>query len=150
MIHSWISRPLGIALSTASIGLLGCAGPLTHHGNIYMGRVVIAEPMADNYSPRGLPVKEARTYTAKQYVIEGTCTQADPTGCHVVETDLGQMVSAAPDHFLEIQYRGNIFISAELAIEINQNSTLRSLLIQDSGKDHSLYFHFGDQGTGVK
>ena len=143
-------RLLGIALGTALVGLFGCSGPLTHHGTIYMGRAVLAQPTTDGAHLQGIPVKEARSYAVRQYMIEGACTQTDPTSCRVVETDLGRMVLAAPDRFLEIQYRGNIIVPAELAIEINENSTLRTLSVQDSGKDHSLYFHFGDQGTGVK
>ena len=115
-----------------------------------MGRAVHVQRTTDGNHLQGIPVKEARSYVVKQYVIEGTCTPTDTTGCRVIETDIGRMVLAAPNSFLEIQYRGNLFVPAELAVEINNNSTLRTLSVQDSGKDHSLYFHFGDHGTGMR
>lgn len=143
---SLVAMALGLSVSAFD----GCTGPLAHRGTIYMGRTVLARATADVEHLHGIPVKEAATYSVRQYVFEGTCTLTDPSGCRVVMTDLGRMVLAAPDHLLEIQYRGNIIVPAELAVEINQNSTLRTLSVQDSSKDHTFYVHFGDQGTGMK
>ncbi len=111
---------------------------------------MLGKPLTDGSHVWGIPVKEARTYTVRQYTVEGTCTQADSSECHVVEPDLGQMILTTPDRFLEIRYRDNLLVPSELAIKNNPNSTLRSLSLQDSGDDHHLYFHFADYSTGVK
>ena len=141
---------LAITLGLAVSALDGCAGPLTHRGTIYMERTVLTRPVSDPEQLNGIPFKEAATYSVRQCVVEGTCTPDSPSDCRAVSTDLGHMVLAAPDRLLEIQYRGNILVPATLAIVINHNSTLRTLSVQDSGKDHTFYVHFGDQGTGVQ
>ena len=131
---------------------VGCTGPLAHHGTIYMGRTVLARSVPSDHdrSLNGIPVKEAKKYYVRAYVVGGDCGNGASSACAVTTQDLGTMVLAAPDHLLEIQYRGNVIVPATLAVELNDNSTLRMLSVTEGPEGHNLLFSFGEQWTGVR
>jgi hypothetical protein len=64
--------------------------------------------------------------------------------------DLGIVTLPAPDSFYKLRYQGAIFSSAVLSIELNDNSTLRSLRVTEEPSGHDLYIGLGPLGPGVR
>lgn len=143
---------LGSFVLFLSMGLLGCAGPLVSHGDVYMGRAFVVQSVsaAPDHIPIGIPMKEVRKYQVVAFVVEGECPiPAQISNCHVHTFDLGIAPLQAPDRLLEFQYRGNIYSSADVFVELNDNSTLRTLEVKEPGGPN-LFFNFGEMGTGMR
>ena len=138
-----------------------CAGPLVQSGELHLGRTVSLTPTMEVESiGDAIPVKNARLYRAVLYVVTEGCYGrgnlgsareiGESTPCQVRVADLGVLPLAAPDTYYKIRYRGVMFWPAVLSIELNDNSTLRSIRITEDFNGHDLYIGLGPLGPGIR
>lgn len=159
--HALLVR--AVASLLGCVALSGCAGPLVTGGTVYFSRAFVLQPVNDPSKKclEGIPIKEARLYRVHAYVVEGLCPAATEGpqdfplppkagDCQVRSVDLGVVPLQAPDRTLEFRYRGGLFAPASVSLDLNDNSTLRSLAVVEEPYGPSLFFYFGRLGTGVR
>ena len=150
-----------IRIMLISVLTASCAGPIVQGGEIYLGRVVSVTPAGGVESVGdALTVKETRLYRAVLYTVTGDCDahiSSDSglkpdrmSSCQVRVADLGVLPLAAPDRYYKIRYRGVMIWPAVLSIELNDNSTLRSIRITEDLNGHDLYIGLGPLGPGIR